>query len=234
MTTPDKAREPKGRFVSRKPSLCFVEAGLSVLPEVRQSQRGRGLILLLSAQRNADEHYYGDQIREHLEYLLHRARLAGNEVIEPIERAEEVCAPDGSEGLPRCEYYERDGQPAQGLDIAVVRPGTLDVIHDVIQPAQARYARAHAGGNVFIPYHVDARGVGSGGVFAHGAQVEPDARPFYNEAEHGGDDYRKIHHEAVIAEYLVEIRYAVGQVLSGAERRAGHRDGDLAHAAGKL
>jgi hypothetical protein len=44
---------------------------LPVLSEIGEPQRGRGMILALSSERNGDEDEYRDYIGKHLEYLLH-------------------------------------------------------------------------------------------------------------------------------------------------------------------
>ena len=135
----------------------------------------RRLILPLLPQAHHHQHQDGGQIGQHLEQLLAGAAQARDIQVQPGEEAEQVGAPDGVEGPPHGKDNQGHGQPAQGLDGALAGPGALDVVHGVVQPAQAGDPRADAGGQVLVADDVDAGGVGGGGVFAHRAEVEAHA-----------------------------------------------------------
>src|SRR5699024_12822996 len=93
--------------------------------------------------------------------------------VQPRKAAEDVVAQDGQEGRPGGEDDQGHGQPARGLDGAVSGPGARDVVHGVIQSAQAGDARADTGRQILVAGDVDAGGVGGGGVVTVSPQGEP-------------------------------------------------------------
>ena len=71
----------------------------------------------------------------------------GDDQVDPKQQAEQVGAPDGVDGAPGGEDDQGHGQPAQGFNGAVVGPGALDIVHGVVQAAEAGDPGAHAGGH---------------------------------------------------------------------------------------
>ena len=63
---------------------------------------------------------------------------------------------------------------------------------------------------VLIAAHVDAHGVGSGGVFTHGPQPQPGAGVLQIPPHHQGDDHTQVHQDVVVKEHLAQHR-DVGQ-----------------------
>ena len=145
---------------------------LTFLAEVGETQTCGRLILSLLAQRSGNQNQNGHQIGEHLEQLDVLAAQTGDDHVDPEQQAEQVGTPDGVEGAPGGEDNQCHGQPAQGFNGAVIAPGSLDIVHGVVQTAQTGDAGADAGGQILIAGDVDAGSVGGAGVLAHCPEVQ--------------------------------------------------------------
>ena len=78
-------------------------------------------------------------------------------------------AADGAEAV--VAVRQRDVYKRQAL----VLPGALDVVHDVVRAAEAGDTGADAGGKVLVLCDVDTGSVSRGGIFADGAQAQARA-----------------------------------------------------------
>ena len=145
---------------------------LPFLSKVRKAEGSRRLVFAFSAHRDDDQNDDRNEVRKHLEELLRRASQARDVEIEPEENAEEVGAPDSLKRLPACEDNKCNSEPAEHCDTAVVGPGALDVVHNVVQAAKTSNRSTYAGGEILVSRDVDAGCVSSGGVFAHRAEVK--------------------------------------------------------------
>src|SRR5699024_2327462 len=208
--------------------LYFYAGNLPFFPEVGQAQVGGGLVLLLAAHRHEDQHQDGDHIGHHLHQVGHGAghrdaQDAGQELVQPVEDAEQVGAPDGVEGLPGGEDDQRQRQPAQGLDLLGGGPDALVVVQHIVQPAQPADGGAGAGGQVLVAGDVDAGGVGGGGVFAHRPQVEPGAGAGEEPVQRHSQQDGRIRQEAVTEQQLARRPQAGQHRDPGGESLVGQR-----------
>jgi len=158
-----------------------------------------------------------------------------------LSRISALSSPDRAQRFPRCEDDQRDGQPAEGFDRALVLPGALDVVHDVVRAAEAGDTGADAGGKVLVLCDVDTGSVSRGGIFADGAQAQACAGLRQEEPDRNGEDDRHIGQKAVGEQERAQTELAgeaVKEIDEGkrvvAECLRGHGYGDLADAAGEL
>ena len=100
-------------------------------------------------------------------------------------------------GSPQSEDDQGDGEPAQGLN-GLIGLGRARVVHDVEQTAQTRDAAADDGGTVLVGVHVDAHGIGGGGVLTHGAEVESHLGLGQHHRSHHGDGDGQVDHDAQV------------------------------------
>ena len=100
-------------------------------------------------------------------------------------------------GSPQSEDDQGNGEPAQGLD-GLVGLGRARVVHDVEQTAQTRDTAADDGGTVLVGIHVDAHGIGGGGVLTHGTEVESHLGLGQHQRSHDGDGDGQVDHDAQI------------------------------------
>ena len=154
----------------------------AVLAEVGEAEgcRSEAVFLLFRADvdQHEDRHDVGNHLRELHRVVRHRdADERRQVVVQPEEDAEHVCAPDRIDGPPGREDDQCDGEPAEGVNGAVGRPGPVTVVEHVIDAAKARNRGTDTGCNVFVLCDIDADGIRGSRVFTDGAQVEsPSAR----------------------------------------------------------
>ena len=190
------------------------------------------MVLLFVPQGDEDQHRDGHEIRQHVEEVRVPPAQAGDDEVHPEQQAEQVGAPDGVDCPPGGEDHQRHGQPAQGLDGAVVGPGALDVVHGVVQAAETGDTGAHAGGQVLVAGDVDARRIRRGGILADRPQIQTHPGPVEEQLEHHGQHDGQIHHEAIVQQQPAHYAEVRDGVDGGPVHGAGGGHGDLAHAAG--
>ena len=161
------------------------------------------------------------------------AAQALNVIVEPAEITEQVRAPDHIDGFPGGKDHQGHGQPAQGLDGAVTGPGAFDVVHGVVQAAQAGNARAQTGGHILVAGDVDTGGVGGGRVFAHGPQVQARAGAVEEPGHTDGQDQGYIDQKAMAENHLAEGTQVIGKGQAGPVDGGGGGHGNLAHTTGQ-
>ncbi len=149
-----------------------------------------------------DEHDNGDDIRQHFKDggQVHRqsGHHTGNGGSRHKEESEQGGAEDAQVRSPKSKDNKRDGEPTERLNALVCLAGA-GVVDDVEQSAEGCNAGADAGGAVFIGGHIDAGGVGGGGVFTHGTQVKTGARARQHiRGDQRDDDGKKEHHAAIL------------------------------------
>ena len=187
----------------------FFRVGSALFAEVGKAEAGGGLVFPLFADTDRHQHDDGNDIREHLN---EGQQAHGDiEIIEQdIQRAKQIAAEDGHGGLPGGKDDDGDGEPAAVAE-AVIGPDTIAVIHDVEQAAKAGNHAADAGGKVFITGNIDTRGIGSGGVFAHGAQVQAGAAAAKEQADRYRQNDGEIDQKAIGEEQLTDGAHAGGK-----------------------
>ena len=184
---------------------------LPLLSEVAEAQTCRRLLFHVVAQAGDHQHHHGDHIRQHLVQLLHGHLAAGGDVqIQDVQAAEQDGGQDTDIGTPDGEDHQGDGQPAAVAE-GVVGPHAAGVVHHVVQAAETGDHAAHAGGQVLIPGDVDAGGVGGGGAFTHGAQVQAGAGVLQEIGGQQGQDNGQIRQEAIGQEDLAEPAQTLGK-----------------------
>ena len=199
---------------------------LPLLSEVAEAQTCRRLLFLVVAQAGDHQHHHGDHIRQHLVQLLHGHLAAGGDVqIQDVQAAEQDGGQDADIGTPDGEDHQGDGQPAAVAE-GVVGPHAAGVVHHVVQAAETGDHAAHAGGQVLIPGDVDAGGVGGGGAFAHGAQVQAGAGVLQEIGGQQGQDNGQIRQEAIGQEDLAEPAQTLGKGQGLGKIAAGGGQGD--------
>lgn len=152
--------------------LFCVPYELSFLAEIWQSQTGGRLVFTLFLHGYYYQHDNRDDVGEHFEEFLRRAREARDVVEKPEEYAEKIRTPYGLKRFPACENDERDSEPAEIFDAGVICPGALNIVHDIIKTAQTCYRSANTSAEVFVLDNANSAGVCGGGVFAHRAKIE--------------------------------------------------------------
>ena len=174
----------------------------------------RGLVLFLFAHRNRNQHQHGNDVGQHLHQVGHvagqrDAQQRGQELIQPVQHAEQIGTPDGIERLPGSKDDQRHGQPAQRLDLAGGRPDALVVVQHIVQAADAADARADAGGQVLVQRNVDARGVRGGGVLTDGAQVQARAGAGQEPVQHHSQQEMQeaLKSNLLFQEKLLQLKY---------------------------
>ena len=184
---------------------------LPFLSEVAEAQACRRLLFLVVPQAGDHQHHHGDHIRQHLVQLLHGHLAAGGDVqIQDVQAAEQDGGQDTDIGTPDGEDHQGDGQPAAVAE-SVVGPHAAGVVHHVVQAAETGDHAAHAGGQVLIPGNVDTGGVGGGGAFAHGAQVQAGPGVLQEIGGQQGQDNGQIRQEAIGQENLAEPAQTLGK-----------------------
>ena len=208
---------------------------LPFLSEVAEAQACRRLLFHVVAQAGDHQHHHGDHIRQHLVQLLHGHLAAGGDVqIQDVQAAKQDGGQDADIGTPDGEDHQGDGQPAAVAE-GVVGPHAAGVVHHVVQAAETGDHAAHAGGQVLIPGDVDAGGIGGGGAFAHGAQVQAGAGVLQEIGGQQGQDNGQIRQEAIGQEDLAEPAQTLGKGQGLGKIPAGGGQGDGGHlAAGEL
>ena len=151
--------------------------------------------------------------------------LFADDRIENVEAAEEDGRQHADVGPPDGEDHQGDGQPAAVAE-GVVGPHAAGVVHHVVQAAETGDHAAHAGGQVLIPGDVDAGGVGGGGAFAHGAQVQAGAGVLQEIGGQQGQDNGQIRQEAIGQEDLAEPAQTLGKGQGLGKIAAGGGQGD--------
>lgn len=179
----------------------------AVLAEVGEAEgcRSEAVFLLFRADvdQHEDRHNVGNHLRELHRVVRHRDAYERRQVVvQPEEDAEHVCAPDRIDGPPGREDDQCDGEPAEGVNGAVGRPGAVAVVKHVIDAAKARNRGTDTGCNVFVLCDIDADGISGSRVFTDGAQVESGScfidEVVCDKCENDG----KVYHETVGEENL--------------------------------
>jgi len=184
---------------------------LPFLSEVAEAQACRRLLFLVVPQAGDHQHHHGDHIRQHLVQLLHGHLAAGGDVqIQDVQAAEQDGGQDTDIGTPDGEDHQGDGQPAAVAE-SVVGPHAAGVVHHVVQAAETGDHAAHAGGQVLIPGNVDTGGVGGGGAFAHGAQVQAGPGVLQEIGGQQGQDNGQVRQEAIGQEDLAKPAQTLGK-----------------------
>ena len=130
------------------------------------------------------------------------AKQAGQELIQPVQHAKQVSAPNGVQRLPGGKDDQRYSQPAQGFDLAGGCPDALVIIQDIIQTTHTTDGSTRAGSHIFIQRNVNAGGIGSGGVFANRAQVQARAGAGKEPVQHNCQHNGRISQKAVREKHL--------------------------------
>ena len=122
----------------------YADIWLSFFSEIGEAERCGALVFLAFMKADDDQHDDCHDVGEHLEDFLRASRKSADVEIHPVQNAEKIRAPHGVFGFPGGEDDQRNGEPAESFDRAVVCPGAFDVVHDVVKPTETGDARADA------------------------------------------------------------------------------------------
>ena len=206
---------------------------LSVLAEIRQSERSRSLVFLLLAQRDDNQHYYCHYIWYHVEELRRYRHLVTEQrdfqilylQSERAHRAEQVRAENRLERIPGRENYERYRDPAHAGG-QLLLPARHEYERKV---SSAHAAEEAAGADVYILVRrdVDSRRVGGSRILADHAHTESGLRELHVDKQQYRAENRDIHIYALIEQHISEYRYVGNKRQIEARERLCDRLGQI-------
>ena len=187
----------------------FVKPFLSVFSEIGKSQALRRLVLLLLSEADHDQDDHGNHIGHHLDEVgdvaghmpSHQGR---QELVEPVEQAEQVSTPDGIERFPGGKDDQGQSQPAQGLDLAGGRPDALIVIKDIVEAADTGDTCTDAGCQILVFGDIDTCCICRCRILTHCTKVEADTGFGQHQVHDDGKDDGHIDQEAIVEDDTAE------------------------------